>query len=132
MMFIPVATKNYMMPLMEISFIQYAIPAVIFYIPYLGAMVLVGANLDNIVKVAESGGWSEMNSQEKFQYCFTMILATLTVLILFFFIWITWKKVKEITKAEQEADLLAQEEENLNKGKNGQNSDAQETGDKTA
>jgi len=73
-MFIPVATKNYLMPLLNINFVQYAVPAALFYIPYLGAMVLFGANLSNFRKVTEKHGWSKMNGIEKFQYLFTMCL----------------------------------------------------------
>jgi len=100
-MFIPVATKNYLMPLLNINFVQYAIPAALFYIPYLGAMVLVGANLNNIAKVAEKDGWEKMNAAEKFQYIFTMFLMVLTVLILVWFAFLTCKKYKELKKEEE-------------------------------
>jgi len=117
MMFVPVATKNYMMPLLNINFVQYAIPAAIFYIPYLGAMVFVGANLDNIIKVAEGNGWSDMNGYEKFQYIFTMALGVGTVLILAWFAYLTWKKMKEINKQEEEQKAA----ENSGDAENGYN-----------
>lgn len=101
-MFIPVATKNYLMPLLNINFVQYAIPAAVFYIPYLGAMVLVGANLNNFAKVAEENGWSKMNGPEKFQYIMTMCLGIFTVAVLIFFAVMTCRKYKELKKEEEQ------------------------------
>ena len=110
MMFIPVATKNYLMALLEINFIQYAVPAAVFYIPYLGAMVLVGANLDDFVKVSQENGWSQMNSYEKFQFLFTGFLSVLTVALLVYFAVFTCKKMKQIERAHKEAEDLETED----------------------
>lgn len=104
MMFIPVATKNYLMALLEINFLQYAVPAAVFYIPYLGAMVLVGANLDNFRKVSDPNGWSKMNSVEKFQFIFTTFLSAATILVLIWFAVITCKKMKELEKIQKEQE----------------------------
>jgi uncharacterized membrane protein YdjX (TVP38/TMEM64 family) len=109
-MFIPVATKNYMMPLLEVNFLQYAVPAAVFYIPYLGAMILVGKNLNEFKSVIGGEGWGKMNGYEKFNFIFTGLLGTATVLILIWFAWVTCKKMKELEKKEKaEEERLAAE-----------------------
>merc|ERR1712072_1465783 len=116
-MFIPVATKNYLMALLEINFVQYAVPAAIFYTPYLGAMVLIGANLDDFVKVAQENGWKQMNGYQKFQFIFTGFLCVLTVLSLIYFGVYTCKKMKQIEKQQKEAEESLETEENVNEKK---------------
>ena len=46
-LFFPVAYKNYAMGLMKINFVQYAVPVVVFYVPYLWFYVLVGSSFQD-------------------------------------------------------------------------------------
>jgi len=54
--------------------------------------------------VAGGDGWAKMNGYEKFQFCFTGVLGTATVLILVWFAWITCKKMKELGRQEKEEE----------------------------
>lgn len=111
-MFIPVTYKNYAIPLMHVNFIQYAIPSAIFYIPYLAAMVLVGANLKEFEDVAKSHGWSKMNVMEQFQFILTSLLCVITVVVLIYFAVITCRKMKEL-KAKQDLEDRLNQEDNI-------------------
>jgi cbb3-type cytochrome oxidase subunit 3 len=107
-LFIPVAYKNYGIAVLTINFVQYIVPAVIFYIPYLLFMVLVGASMSNIEQLYSSNGWRDMSQAEKWRLGFTLALCFVTVALMIVFIVYTVivyrrirREIKEMKNAER-------------------------------
>lgn len=87
MLFIPVAYKNYGIALLRIDFVHYIVPAIVFYVPYLLFMVLVGASMSSIEQLTTNKtSWSSMNEAERAKLIFTLVLCLITVGIMIAFI----------------------------------------------
>lgn len=108
-MFIPVAYKNYGIAVLRINFMQYSVPAVVFYVPYLLFMVLVGASMSNIEQLYSSNGWREMSSAEKWRLGFTLALCLVTVALMIFFIIYTVVVYRRIRREIREKKRLEAE-----------------------
>lgn len=86
-LFIPVAYKNYGIAILRINFVQFIVPALVFYVPYLLFMVLVGASMSTIEQLTSgSSSWATMTDAEKAKLVFTMTLMLITVIIMIAFI----------------------------------------------
>lgn len=112
-LFIPVAYKNYGIALLRINFWHYIIPAVVFYVPYLLFMVLVGASMSSIEQISSgSTSWSQMSEADKARLVFTLVLCFITVIIMVVFIWYTvlvFRRIRREIREKKQRD--AQEAE---------------------
>ena len=107
-LFIPVAYKNYGIALLRINFLHYIVPAILFYIPYLLFMVLVGASMSSIEQLTSSKtSWSKMADAEKAKMIFTLVLCLITVVIMVVFIVYTvivFRRIRREIKERKAAE----------------------------
>lgn len=87
---------------------HYIVPAVIFYIPYLLFMVLVGASMSSIEQLTSTHSWNNMSQAEQWKLIFTLVLCFITVIIMIVFIIYTVvvfrrirREIREQKKREQ-------------------------------
>ena len=119
MLFIPVAYKNYGIAMLRINFVHYMVPAVIFYIPYLLFMVLVGASMSSLEQLTnDKASWKTMSEAEKVKLVFTLVLCAITVVIMIAFIIYTVivfrrirREIRERKLAEQAAEANKEDKE---------------------
>lgn len=102
MLFIPVAYKNYGIALLRINFWHYSLPAILFYIPYLLFMVLVGASMSSFEEIYSKRSWKDMSTADKWKFSFTMALMFITVVIMIGFIIYTAKVFRKIRREIRE------------------------------
>lgn len=108
---IPVTYKNYLISLMDINFVQFMVPSLLFYFPYFSVYVSIGLLISSINDIIN-------NKSPIFDLKSKIILATvhgsLAVFSLFFFIYLICmtcklkKKYKEEERKKKE-DLNAKE-----------------------
>jgi len=107
-LFIPVAYKNYGIALLRIDFVHYIVPAIIFYVPYLLFMVLVGASMSSIEQLSSNkSSWATMTDAEKAKMIFTLVLCFITVVIMIAFVVYTvivFRRIRREIKDKKAAD----------------------------
>lgn len=117
-MFIPVAYKNYALSLLHINFIQFIIPAAVFYVPYLLSMTLVGASLSNFEEATDKRSWNEKSTADKVKFYFTSCLMVLTIVIIVVTGHYSCKQMKKLDKQEKRKEEIekrrVEEEEAMN------------------
>ena len=126
MLFIPVAYKNYGIAMLRINFVHYMVPAVIFYIPYLLFMVLVGASMSSLEQLTnDKASWKTMSEAEKVKLVFTLVLCAITVVIMIAFIISTVivfrrirREIRERKLAEQAAEANKEDKEPVDSSAN--------------
>jgi large-conductance mechanosensitive channel len=125
-LFIPVAYKNYGIAMLRINFVHYMVPAVIFYIPYLLFMVLVGASMSSLEQLTnDKASWKTMSEAEKVKLVFTLVLCAITVVIMIAFIIYTVivfrrirREIRERKLAEQAAEANKEDKEPVDSSAN--------------
>lgn len=107
-MFIPVAYKNYGIAMLRINFLHYIIPAIVFYVPYLLFMVLVGASMSTIEQLTNgTSSWSTMSEAERAKLIFTLGLCLVTVIIMIAFIIYTvvvFRRIRREIRDKKQAE----------------------------
>lgn len=84
---------------LDISFLQHFTTASLIYIPYYGAMILVGSILEDFVRVAQGNTWDKMGFFEKVSFFCTVFFCALIVTGLVIAAVYTYKKIVDIERS---------------------------------
>ena len=101
-LFIPVAFKNYALPLSGIAFGPYFAVAVPFIIFFACLFCFIGIQLKDPQKLVNIRGFDKKTSGEKFNMIFTYFILVLSVFLICFVGFRSRKKLKELEKRETE------------------------------
>lgn len=91
---IPITYKNYLIPLMEISFVPYIVPAVIFNFVYSSCYIFIGQAIGNIQDLI-NGKISIKEDKYIYYLAFLLTMVLSSVAIIISMVVFTIKKVKE-------------------------------------
>jgi len=100
---LPACTKNYLLPLTEMTFPVFAIPKIPFYSFFGLIFVLVGMQLKDFEEMINGSSFFDKSPLEKFYFIISLLLILISVLVGFYFSYISKSKFKEF----EEKDMMA-------------------------
>lgn len=110
---IPTAFKNTIMPLTEMTFFQFALPKLPFYMFFSGIFTFMGMELDSVEQIMGHKSMSEWSAADLLNFVVGIVMLLATVLILVLFSVVVSKKLEFIKQKEKRLKIEAKFEEKL-------------------
>ena len=108
---IPVTYKNYLISLMDINFLQFIVPCVLFYIPYFSNYLLIGKTISSIKDIID-GKFSEAELEVVIMFiCVHVVLILISIVSLGYLIYKTCQLHKKYKEEKLKEKLVANEAE---------------------
>lgn len=100
LLLLPHAVKNILLPLTEMTFLQFAIPKIPNYLIYTVLSCMIGNSLHSFKDFSRNKRFTNMTFAEQLDFCFAIIAVIVTIAILIYIGVISRRKFKEYKDRE--------------------------------